>query len=193
MVQLLPLPLLLLTIASAYRRMDLRRRDPGAHEDANVEFGVPPHLHTGRRGRFGDGLLLYHTAVSFVSSNIRVFRRRCASPSPPASASLRHATACFTTPPFLLCHLTSDFFSILLWLAREFDLAGEAFSTLMACFGTSTLNDSHFTHMPMFLQGVSVHPYYQTKCPVPFEEQFSDPTRFPTASWCPWIPRPSRR
>ena len=29
---------------------------------------------------------------------------------PPASASLRHATACFATPPFLLCHLTSTFF-----------------------------------------------------------------------------------
>ena len=26
---------------------------------------------------------------------------------PPASASLCHAAACFTTPPFLLCHLTS--------------------------------------------------------------------------------------
>ena len=29
---------------------------------------------------------------------------------PPVSASLRHATACFATPPFLLCHLTSAFF-----------------------------------------------------------------------------------
>ena len=28
---------------------------------------------------------------------------------PPASASLWHATACFTTSPFLLYHLTSDF------------------------------------------------------------------------------------
>ena len=28
--------------------------------------------------------------------------------SPPASASLCHAAACFATPPFLLCHLTSD-------------------------------------------------------------------------------------
>ena len=27
---------------------------------------------------------------------------------PPASASLCHAAACFTTPSFLLCHLTSD-------------------------------------------------------------------------------------
>ena len=24
--------------------------------------------------------------------------------------SVEHATACFTTPPFLLCHLTSEFF-----------------------------------------------------------------------------------
>ena len=32
-------------------------------------------------------------------------------PPPPASASLRHATACFATPPFLLGHLTSAFFS----------------------------------------------------------------------------------
>ena len=30
---------------------------------------------------------------------------------PPASASLWHATACFTTSPFLLYHLTSDFLS----------------------------------------------------------------------------------
>ena len=33
--------------------------------------------------------------------------------------------------------------------------------------------------MPTFLRGVSVHPLYQTRCPVPFEEQFSDPTPFP--------------
>ena len=69
--------------------------------------------------------------------------------------------------------------ALLLWLAREFDLAGEAFSTQMACFDTSALDDSHFTCMPTFLRGVSVHPLYQTRCPVPFEEQFSDPTPFP--------------
>ena len=52
-------------------------------------------------------------------------------------------------------------------------------STLVACFDTSALDDSHFTCMPTFLRGVSVHPLYQTRCPVTFEEQFSDPTRFP--------------
>ena len=69
--------------------------------------------------------------------------------------------------------------ALLLWLAREFDLTGEAFLTPMTRFETSTLNDSHFTCMPTFLGEVSVHPLYQTKCPVTFEEQFSDPTPFP--------------
>ena len=49
----------------------------------------------------------------------------------------------------------------------------------MACFDTSTLEDSHFASMPTFLRGVSVHPLYQTRRPVTFEEQFSDPTAFP--------------
>ena len=69
--------------------------------------------------------------------------------------------------------------ALLLWLVREFDIKGEAFSTPMTCFDTSTLEDSHFTSMPTFLRGVSVHPLYQTRRPVTFEEQFSDPTPFP--------------
>ena len=58
-------------------------------------------------------------------------------------------------------------------------LRGEAFSTPMTCFDTSTPEDSHFTCMPTFLRGVSIHPLYQTRRPVAFEEQFSDPTPFP--------------
>ena len=49
----------------------------------------------------------------------------------------------------------------------------------MTCFDTSTLDDSHFTCMPTLLRGVSVHLLYQTRCPVTFEEQSSDPTPFP--------------
>ena len=45
----------LLVVASDYRRMHPRCRNPGAHEDANAEIGVPPHLCTGRRGTFGEG------------------------------------------------------------------------------------------------------------------------------------------
>ena len=47
-------PLKLLAVASDCRSMNPRRRNPGAHEDANAEIGVPPHLRTGRRGRSGD-------------------------------------------------------------------------------------------------------------------------------------------
>ena len=46
----------LLVVASDYRRMHPRCRNPGAHEDANAEIGVPPHLCTGRRGTFSEGL-----------------------------------------------------------------------------------------------------------------------------------------
>ena len=49
----------------------------------------------------------------------------------------------------------------------------------MACFDTSTLEDSHFTSMPTFLRRVSVHPLYQTRRPATFEKQFSDVTPFP--------------
>ena len=38
---------------------------------------------------------------------------------------------------------------------------------------------SHFTHLPIFLGGVSVHPRYQARHPIPFEDQFTDPTAFP--------------
>ena len=69
--------------------------------------------------------------------------------------------------------------ALLLWLVREFDIKGEAFSTPMTCFDTSTLEDSHFASMPTFLRGVSVHPLYLTRRPVAFEEHFSDITPFP--------------
>ena len=42
-------PLRLLAVASEYRRMNPGRRNPGAHEDANAQIGVPPHLRTGHR------------------------------------------------------------------------------------------------------------------------------------------------
>ena len=42
-------PLRLLAFASEYRRMNPRRHNPGAHEDANAEIGVPPQLRTGHR------------------------------------------------------------------------------------------------------------------------------------------------
>ena len=43
-------PAKLLAVASEYRRMmNPRRRNPGAHEDANAEIRVPPHLRTGHR------------------------------------------------------------------------------------------------------------------------------------------------
>ena len=86
--------------------------------------------------------------------------------------------------------------ALLLWLAREFDLAGEAFSTPMTCFGTSTLDDSHFTCMPMFLRGVSVlHPFFFIKPTARSHPRNSSRTLplFSTAPWCPWISRPSRR
>ena len=70
--------------------------------------------------------------------------------------------------------------ALLMRLVREFDLAGEAFSTpMMTCVDTPSLEHSHFTQMPTFLRGVSVHPWHQTRCPPPFEDQFSDPTPFP--------------
>ena len=50
--------------------------------------------------------------------------------------------------------------ALLVWLAREFDLAGEAFSfsSPVACFDAPSPQHSHFTQMPMFLRGVSMHP-----------------------------------
>ena len=69
--------------------------------------------------------------------------------------------------------------ALLLWLVREFGIKGEAFSTPMTCFDTSTLEGSHFTSMPTSLRGVSVHPSYLTRRPVAFEEQFYDITPFP--------------
>ena len=47
--------------------------------------------------------------------------------------------------------------ALLVWLAQEFHLAGEAFSSPVTCFDTPFPRRSHFTHMPMFLGGVSVH------------------------------------
>ena len=69
--------------------------------------------------------------------------------------------------------------ALLVWLAREFHPAGEAFSSPMTCFDTPFPKHSHFTHMPMFLGGVSIHPRHQTRHPIPFEDQFTDPTSFP--------------
>jgi len=69
--------------------------------------------------------------------------------------------------------------AFLVWLAREFDLAGEAFSSPMACFDTPSPKHSHFTQMPMFLRGVSIHLRHQSRHPVPFEDQFADPAPFP--------------
>ena len=69
--------------------------------------------------------------------------------------------------------------ALLVWLAQEFHLAGEAFSSPMTCFDTPFPQRSHFTHMPIFLGGVSVHPRHQARHPIPFEDQFTDPTAFP--------------
>ena len=66
-----------------------------------------------------------------------------------------------------------------MWLVTEFDLEGEAFSSPMTCFDTPFPRHSHFTQMPMFLRGVSIHPRHQTRQPVPFEDQFADLTPFP--------------
>ena len=49
----------------------------------------------------------------------------------------------------------------------------------MTCFDTPFPQRSHFTHMPMFLGGVSVHPAHQAWYSAPFEDQFTDPTAFP--------------
>ena len=50
----------------------------------------------------------------------------------------------------------------------------------MDCFDTPLPQHSHFTHMPMFLGGISIHPRrHQTSHPIPFEDQFTDPTSFP--------------
>ena len=46
-------------------------------------------------------------------------------------------------------------------------------------FDTPFPQRSHFTHMPMFLGGVSVHPAHQAWHSAPFEDQFTDPTAFP--------------
>ena len=49
----------------------------------------------------------------------------------------------------------------------------------MTCFDTPFPQHSHFTHMPIFLGGVSVHPRHQARHPTPFEDQFTDPTALP--------------
>ena len=85
-----------------------------------------------------------------------------------AAASHVHAHSVRLAPPALL-----------VWLAREFDLAGEAFSSPMTCFDTPSPKHSHFTQMPMFLRGVSIHLRHQSRHPVPFEDQFADPAPFP--------------
>ena len=70
--------------------------------------------------------------------------------------------------------------ALLVWLVREFDLAGEAFSSPMTCFDTTpSPQHSHFAQMPVSLRGVSIHPQHQTRNPVPFADQFADPTPFP--------------
>ena len=61
---------------------------------------------------------------------------------------------------------------------QEFHLAGEAFSSPMTCFDTPFPQHSHFTLMPIFLGGVSVHPRHQARHLIPFEDQFTDPTSF---------------
>ena len=48
--------------------------------------------------------------------------------------------------------------ALLVWLAREFDLAGEAFSSPMTCLDTPSPRHSHFAQMPIFLRGVSDTP-----------------------------------
>ena len=85
--------------------------------------------------------------------------------------------------------------ALLVWLTREFDLAGEAFSSPMTCFDTPSPQHLHFTQMPMFLRGVSIHPRHQTRHPVPFDDQFADPAPSPTAFSSPSTfhrPLPSR-
>ena len=69
--------------------------------------------------------------------------------------------------------------ALLVWLTQEFQLVGEAFSSPMTCFDTPSHQHSHFTHMPMFLSGVSIHPRHQTRHSIPFEDQFTDPAAFP--------------
>ena len=49
----------------------------------------------------------------------------------------------------------------------------------MTCFDAPFPQHSHFTQMPMFLGGVSIHPRHQIRNPIPFEDQFADPTSFP--------------
>ena len=61
-------PSLVPLCVARYRRSHCR--NPGAHEDANAEFGVPPHLRTDRRGALGK-----RTAVTYDPTRATLSRR----------------------------------------------------------------------------------------------------------------------
>ena len=83
--------------------------------------------------------------------------------------------------------------TLLRWLIEEFDIKGEAYSTPLTCLDVASHDSGGITAMPIFLQGVSIHPllkYIKLNTPSCSMIDFLIPPHSPTVLRSRWTSLP---